>query len=375
VVVGASGVLDRLRRLDLVILIPVGLLLALGLLLIHSATSEGGDQVPRQLRWLVIGVLLAIPLTLYPYTRMLRFAPILYIAGLASLVGLYFFGSTINHAKRWIIIGGQQVQPSELMKVVTVLLLARSLRFGRVLDRTRKWIVPLTVGVLPAALIVVQPDLGTALLFAPLAFSVVLVSGIPLRSLVLLAVLGAVLVGGGYEFVLRDYQKERIWTAYNYDRLTASQRAGPAYQLNQSLTAISGGGFNGHGHGEGELTQAGMLPLDYNDFIFAVLAEEHGLVGCVAVVLLFCVLVLVVFRVAWQTRDPAGRLICVGIGTLIGAQALVHMAVTLGLAPTTGMTLPLVSYGGSSLLVTIAGLALVQNVAINRPRTPIASTR
>lgn len=373
--VGTAGILDRLRRVDLGVALPVVLLMALGLLLIYSATGEGGTQVPRQLRWLAIGTLIVIPLSLYPYTRMLRFAPILYVAGLAALVGLYFFGSTINHAKRWIIIGGQQVQPSELMKLVTVLLLARTLRFGRVLDRARKWIVPLSVGVLPAALIVVQPDLGTALLFAPLAFSVVLVSGIPLRSLVLLALLGAVLVGGGYEFVLRDYQKERIWTAYNYDRLTASQRAGPAYQLNQSLTAISGGGLNGQGHGEGQLTQSGMLPLDYNDFVFAVLAEEHGFVGCTAVALLFSVLVLAIFRVAWQTRDPAGRLICVGIGTLIGSQALVHMAVTLGLAPTTGMTLPLVSYGGSSLLVTMGGLALVQNVAINRPRTPIVSTR
>lgn len=374
-VVAAAGILDRLRRVDLGVLLPVGLLLALGLALIHSATDGGGAQVPRQLRWIAIGVLVAIPFTLYPYTRMLRFAPMFYLAGIVALIGLYFFGPTINHAKRWIIIGGQQVQPSELMKLVTVLLLARTLRFGRVLDRTRKWIVPLSVGVVPAALILVQPDLGTALLFAPLAFSVVLVSGIPLRSLGLLALLGAILVGGGYEFVLRDYQKERIWTAYNYDRLTASQRAGPAYQLNQSLTAISGGGLSGQGHGEGVLTQSGMLPLDYNDFVFAVLAEEHGFVGCCVVLLLFSVLILAIFRVAWQTRDPAGRLICVGIGTLIGAQALVHMAVTLGLAPTTGMTLPLVSYGGSSLLVTLAGLALVQNVAINRPRTPIVSMR
>jgi rod shape determining protein RodA len=370
-VVGGAGVVERLRRCDLAVVIPVVALMATGLCLIHSATADGEDLVLRQLRWFAIGTVLAAPLVLYPYTRILRFAPAVYLVGLGVLVELYQFGPTINQARRWFVIGGQQVQPSELMKLATVLLLARSLRFGRVLDQPRKWILPLVVAVLPAALIVVQPDLGTALLFAPLAFAVVLVSGIPLRSLLLLALLAGILVGGAYEFVLQDYQKERIWSTYNHDRLTASQRAGPGFQLNQSLQAISGGGLLGQGHREGTLTQAGLVPLDYNDFVFAVLAEEHGFSGCLLVLLLFCVLVLAIYRVAWHTRDPAGRLICVGIGTLLGAQALVHMAVTLGLAPTTGMTLPLVSYGGSSLLVTMMGLALVQNVAINRPRTPI----
>ena len=131
----------------------------------------------------------------------------------------------------------------------------------------------------------------------------------------------------------------------------------------------------GQGHREGTMTQSNQLPLDYNDFVFAVVAEEHGFMGGVGVILLVCLLVLAIYRVAWQTRDPAGRLICVGIGTLLGAQAFVHMSVTLGLAPTTGMTLPLVSYGGSSLVVTMMALALVQNVAINRPRTPIMSVR
>lgn len=372
-VVERGWVLERFRRLDLGVLLPVAALALIGLVLIDSATGDGAGLVGRQLRWFAIGSLLALPLVLYPYTRLLRFAPAFYIAGLCCLVALYLFGPTINHAKRWFVIGGQQLQPSELMKLVTVLLLGRMLRFGRVLDRARKWVTPLIVAVLPAALVLIQPDLGTALLFAPLAFAVVMVSGIPLRSLVLLAVIAVLLVGGAYEFILKDYQKERIWSTYNHQRLTASQRAGPGFQLGQSLQAISGGGAFGQGSGQGALTQAGMVPLDYNDFVFAVLAEEHGFFGCVLVLLLYSGLVLAIYRVAWHTRDPAGRLLCVGVGTLIGSQALVHMAVTLGLAPTTGMTLPLVSYGGSSLLVTIMALALVQNVAINRPRTPITA--
>ncbi|MAE95257.1 MAG: hypothetical protein CL910_11405 [Deltaproteobacteria bacterium] len=361
----------RLRRVDLGVIIPMGLLMLIGLGLIQSATAGHEELHLRQLRWFAIGILVSVPLALWPYSRMLRWAPLLYVVAIAALVGLLVSGQKINHANRWFVVGGQQLQPSELAKLLTVIALAQMLRFGRVLDCPRKWIKPLVVAVLPAALIVVQPDLGTSLLFVPVAFAVVLVSGIPLRSLALLGLLGVVLVGGAYTFFLEDYQKERIWSTYAHDRLTASQRAGPGWQLTMSQNAIANGGVFGHGHREGPLTQEGLLPLDYNDTVFAVLAEEHGFVGCLFVTLLFVALVLAIYRVAWQTRDPGGRLLCVGVGTFIGFQALVHMAVTLGLAPTTGMPLPLVSYGGSSFLVTMMSLALVQNVVINRPRSPI----
>jgi len=359
--------------MDFGVVLPMLLLMGAGLLLIDSATGDGDGFVLRQLRWLSIGALASIPVMLIPYTRMLRLAPLAYGVGIGALVLLLLIGPIRNGVQRWFIIGGQPVQPSELMKLVTVLLLAQMLRFGRLLDRPRRWFAPLAVATLPAALILVQPDLGTSLLFAPLALAVVLVSGIPLRAVAALVLIGAVMVGFAYEYKFEDYQKERIWSTYNQDKLTTTQRAGLGYQLLQSMLAVSGGGVVGQGHRAGELTQSGSLPLDYNDFIFAVLTEEHGFVGGVVVIFLVCVLVVAIFRVAWQTRDPAGRLICVGIGTLLGAQALVHMSVTLGLAPTTGMTLPLVSYGGSSFIVTMMALALVQNVAINRPRTPISS--
>jgi rod shape determining protein RodA len=269
------------------------------------------------------------------------------------------------------IAGGFRFQPSELVKVFTILMLARWCRRGRPLERTRDWLPPIMIAALPAVLIVLQPDLGTALLFIPVGLAVVFVSGMPPRALAFLAAVALLLGGLAWEFVLADYQKERIWSTYNLDRMTAAQRAGPGYQLEQSLLAIGNGGLFGWGHGEGPRIQSGKLPYQYNDFIFAVAAEEHGFAGGLILLILYCVLVVAVLRIAHSGRDPAGRVLCLGVGMLIGSQALVHMAVTLGLAPTKGLPLPLVSAGGTSLLSSLCALALVENVAINRPLVPI----
>lgn len=372
--VGLSA-LRKLREVDRLVLVPLLLLLLCGFFLIDAASQDAALSFPLiQLRWVLLALAVAVPLVLVPYPHLLRYAPLLYALFLLLLVLVRAVGPVINGAQRWLVTPLGSIQPSEFMKFVTVMLLARMLRFGRVLDRPVQWVRPLLVAMIPMGLILVQPDLGTSMLFVPVAVAVVLVSGIPLRSLLLLFVLGVAVLLGSYGLLLKPYQKERILSTFRHDELTSHQLAATGYQLRQSLITIGNGGLVGHGHLEGPRTQAGRVPYQHNDFIFAVLAEEHGFAGAVAVLLLVLLLAVAVVRVALRSRDPAGRLLCVGIGTLFFSQAMVHAGVTLGLVPTTGMPFPLLSYGGSTTLAYICGLALVLNVSIHRPAVLISTT-
>jgi len=364
--------LSKLRRTDPLVLLPTLLLMLIGVMLVRAASTDAALPFHHsQIKWLVISLVVSVPCILIPYTRILSWAATIYCLGLILLLLVPLVGPTVNGARRWLTFGGISVQPSEFMKLVTVLFLARMLRFGRPLRSLRAQAKPLLVIILPMLLTLVQPDLGTSMLFVPVALAVLLVSGVSLRSLGLLCLVGAVCVGLAYGFVLKPYQKERIRNTFAHSKLTRTQAVGGGYQLNQSLMTIGNGGLLGHGHMEGPRTQSGRLPYRHNDFIFAVLGEEHGFAGASFVLLLVLFLTASVFRVARRSRDPAGRLLCVGVGTLFCVQSLIHAGVTLGLVPTTGMPFPFLSHGGSSLLTYAVGLALVLNVSVHRPTVPI----
>jgi rod shape determining protein RodA len=194
----------------------------------------------------------------------------------------------------------------------------------------------------------------------------VYVAGAPRKAVLWIIAAGLIVLVFSYQFVLKDYQKERIWSTYRQADLTAAQRAGPGFQLTRSLAMVAHGGLLGQGYQEGPMTQNGGLPEQHNDFIFAPVAEEFGFVGALFLLLLSAGLFYSLLRLAATTRDPEGRLLCVGVALFYGIQSTVEMAVTLGLAPTTGMPLPLVSYGGSSYLASIFAIALAQNVAVHR---------
>jgi len=174
-----------------------------------------------------------------------------------------------------------------------------------------------------------------------------------------------------YNFALQPYQRERIRNTFEHSKLTKAQAVGGGYQLQQSLITLGNGGFFGHGDQEGPRTQSGRLPYRHNDFIFAVLGEEHGFLGASCVLLLVLALCGFIFRIAARARDPAGRLLCVGVGTLICMQASIHAGVNLGLIPTTGMPFPLLSHGGCSLFTCCCSIALALNVSLNRALVPI----
>jgi rod shape determining protein RodA len=369
-------ILKRLRNTDPFVALPVVLLMLVGLFLIRSATLDSASAFHHsQLRWMLISCVVALPLILIPYTRILPYAPAIYLGGLFLLCLVPIIGPTINNAQRWITLGRVFIQPSEFMKLFTVILLARILRFGRPLKKLKDQVVPMLIIVVPMMLTLKQPDLGTALLFVPVALAVLVVSGASFRNLGLLCLLGVLTVTLVYNFALQPYQKERIRNTFGHSKLTKSQVAGGGYQLRQALMAVGNGGFAGQGHGEGPRTQAGRVPYHHNDFIFAVLGEEHGFLGATFVMGMVLFLTWSVFRVGRRARDPAGRLLCVGVGTLIAFQSLIHAGVNLGLVPTTGMPFPFLSHGGSSLLTYTSAIALVLNVSMNRPAVLIRTSQ
>lgn len=355
------------RRLDLRVVGPALALMLVGLLLIASASSRSGTAYHLiQARWAVVSLLASAVLIAIPYPQLLRLSPWLYLGGLGLLVAVKLVGPTINGSQRWLLLGSFRAQPSELMKLALVLLHARLLRFGRPLVDPRRTMLIIGLAGPPMLLVLVQPDLGTTLLFVPITLGIAWTGGLPRKHLLVLMVLGLVAVGAGYSVVLKPYQKERIRATWQYSGMGGAQRAGEGYQLHQSLLAVGNGGFWGEGWGQGTRIQAGRLPHRHNDFIFAVAGEEFGFLGSVVILGLLLGLGAGICAVARRTRDPAGRVICVGVACLVTAQGLIHIAVVTGVAPTTGMPFPLVSYGGSALLSTTASLALVLNVSLHR---------
>jgi rod shape determining protein RodA len=353
-----------LRRADRPVLVFTALLIVAGFCAIASAAGERAPALLlRQGQALGLGFLLLLVIVLVPYQRLLRLAPPVYAALVLALFLVLAIGPVINGSRRWLVFAGVQFQPSEALKVVAILLLARLLRFGRELEGIRSWLPALLLMLVPVALIMKQPDLGTSLVYVPVGIALLFVSGIPVRALVVLGVLGLAIAVVGFLFFLHPYQKERVRSTVFHDRLAPYEANREGFQLRQALTAIGGGGVTGHGLGEGAITQSGKLPESHNDFIFAVIAEETGFLGAGALVLLYLLLVAAILRVGVRTRDPAGRLVCVGVAALVAAQSAVHAGVSLGVVPTTGMPLPLVSYGGSALLTFLIAIAFVLNVS------------
>lgn len=268
---------------------------------------------------------------------------------------------------RWIEFGPFSLQPSEFMKVGLVLALAHYLRFRK---SYRTWwglIPPFLLTILPMGLIVQQPDLGTVLMLLPALFAMLFVAGARLRHLSTIILLGVATLPVLYFFGMKDYQRKRVQVVFkqNIDDERWHMREG--YQLRMGLTALGNGGVWGEGYGQGAFVRYSILPEEHNDFIFAFIGNQWGLVGGALVILAYILIVICGLEVATVTNDPFGRLLAVGVVVMIVAQALLNICMNIGLAPITGMTLPFVSYGGSSLWANFLALGLLVNVAQRRP--------
>ncbi|MEY2742494.1 MAG: hypothetical protein RIS21_862 [Planctomycetota bacterium] len=356
---------------------PLVLIFAVGIALfgIHAIDLGMSETTPRPLaaiqwNYFLLGTAVMIGVGCVPYSRWVALGPLAWGALLVLLIGVAVAGTTVNGSRRWLSLGGFQFQPSEPMKTALILVLAKCLDRGEPVRTVGRWLPLLLFAVVPFGLVVRQPDLGTALMYVPIALAVLFVAGLPLRVVGSMFAAGIVLAFAAFRWFLHPYQRERIISTFFRENLADYEKAREGFQLLQSLRAVGLGGMRGNPDPEGTLSGSGALPESYNDFVFATVSENYGFVGASLLLAALLCLVLACFRVGFVCRDPAGKVICTGVGTLFAVQTLVNAGVALGVVPTTGIALPLVSSGGSALVAMMAALGLVLSVSVH-PSSPL----
>ena len=344
----------------------VATLCVLGVVLLHSATHQNpalAGLAARQVGWLAIGVIALLLVLAVDYHTLTEFVNVAYLVSLALLVYLLLFGRVIAGMRAWIEIGPVNLQPAEFVKIVIIMAVAaQAASTGGVKLGAASLALLAAIAAPPLALIVRQPDLGTAASIVPALIATVFVAGIRMRVLVIFAVILALAVPVAWFGYFKDYQKNRILTFLDPER----DPRGAGYQVRQSKIAVGSGGLLGKGLFQGTQSQMQFLPEQHTDFIFAVAAEELGFVGGAAIAGLYFFITWRCLRTARRARDKLGMYIALGIGTVFGCQSLVNLLMVLGLLPTVGIPLPLLSYGGSSAVATLSGMGLVLNVWMRR---------
>lgn len=357
-------------------LAPLGatiVLMALGWLGISRAEEFAPTDrrfADQQLIWCGLGLMFLTAATLVNYRTLERFSYAAFAAAMGLLLAVYFF-PPINGAQRWIRLGSIGLQPSEFAKVAYVLALARYLMYRENYRRFRGLLAPLAVTLLPVLLILKEPDLGTAVIFLPVLLAMLFAAGARGGDLCKLLLAGLLVVPLLWSQMSRE-QRSRV-TSLLVQTPAGEKPSGDGYQLYQSKQMLTLGGWRGSFWAGDAVDDAGVyhLPEAHTDFIFSVLLERYGLWGAALLLLLYAVLVASGLRIAAATREPFGRLLCVGLTALIGVQALVNTGMAVGLLPVTGLSLPLVSYGGSGLLANSLAIGLILNVGM-RPGYDVA---
>jgi len=338
----------------------------LSLLTLYSATFQNpalAGLVPRQAFWIGVGLVALLVVLAIDYHTLAGFTPVLYSGAVLALVYLLFFGRAIAGTRGWLELGPMNVQPSEFVKFVLILTVgAYTAAAGGHKLGWGPLATLLVLGGLPVALILKQPDVGTAATLAPVLLVAVFVAGIQVRVLVIIALILALALPIAWVTYFKDYQKERILTFVNPER----DPQGAGYQVRQSKIAVGSGGLFGQGLFKGTQSKLQFLPAQQTDFIFAVVAEELGFMGAGLLVGLYLFMTLRCLAAARRARDKLGRYLALGFGTVFGCQSLVNLGMMVGLVPIIGIPLPLMSYGGSSMVATLMGFGLVLNVNMRR---------
>jgi rod shape determining protein RodA len=354
------------RDFDWVLLTFVLAICALGLLEIYSTTvgtKYNGVHI-KQIYWIIGGLVLMFLVSLLNYQVLLENAHWFYILSLISLIAVGVLGKKYLGAKRWIQLpGGQHFQPSEWVKLVLILAMARY--FSEESDQSAALSDVVKAGLIaavPMALVLKQPDLGTALTYVPVALMALFLGGIQFRHAAIIVLLTGVMAPAIWHYGLKPYQKQRLTIFLHPEADT--QKGG--YQLDQSKIAVGSGGIWGKGVRKGTQTQGSFLPEPHTDFIFAAWCEEHGFVGAMFVLLLYFMLLMRLVHNAQTAPDRAGGFVIMGVVAILIFHILVNIGMVVGFMPVTGIPLPLMSYGGSSLLFMFLALGIVMNIRMRR---------
>lgn len=350
------------HHVDGVLVGAVAMVLVMGSVMVFGATrytDAKADLIWRHLGFILVGVVAGSLVAMVDYRRVLSWWPVLYTVSMLALVGVLTpLGSTVNGTSGWYRLGPLSLQPAELAKLTTILAVAAFLGSSERVD-WRRVIVALGMLGVPLALVLLQPDLGSALVFGAIALGMLVVGGVRLRHLIAIGVLSALAVG----FVLGsgmldDYQQDRLSNFLSTD--------GQSYNVTQAQTAISSGGLTGYGFGEGPQTRGGFVPVQESDFVFTVAGEEFGFVGSAFLVAMLGLVIWRIWRTAQIAADRRGMLIAIGVLSMFLFHIFENIGMTLGIMPVTGIPLPFVSYGGSSIVVSCVAIGLVESVHMHR---------
>ena len=342
---------------------------AVGLVILSASTlaslhvgRAGGSVAIRQLAWFGVGIVALVFMASIDYRRLVRAAPLFYVLGLGGLAAVFLLGRTVSGARRWLMVGPVSVQPSELFKLCFVLMAVWLLtsRWAQPVGKTVLMMVA-PLAIVPAVLIVKQPDLGTALLLFPVLIALLVTAGMRMRLLGGLALAGVAAAPLAW-LVLKDYQRERLLVFLDPVR----DPLGSAYNVIQAKIAIGSGQLLGKGVAGATQSRLSFLPERHTDFIFAVFAETWGFVGCLVLLTCYALLLLRGFDIAASTREPVGRLVALGVTALVATQVLVNVGMVTGLIPVVGIPLPFMSYGGSSMVVSMMALGLLLSVRMRQ---------
>lgn len=336
----------------------------MGVFMIHSSSHYiQGNQAQKQLFWILVGILFLFIFISVEYNIFVDYSPYIYVLAVLILGAMLLFGSLTAGTKSWIKLPFLQIQPSEITKIVVILLLAYLFKeLKNPFISLKLSLISSGLVVIPLLLVALQPDLGTALTYLPILLGAFLLAGMNKKIVALLVIFGLVLGIFGWNFFLKDYQKDRIRTLIFPEK----DPLGAGYHILQSKIAIGSGGLFGKGYKKGTQSQLKFLPARHTDFIFSVIGEEFGFAGVMVVFLLYFLLISRMLQSVYKSRDRAGVYIIFMVFLMFVSQFLINVLMTVGLFPVAGIPLPLYSYGGSSLITSYTAVALVLNVKMRR---------
>ncbi|MFL0195415.1 rod shape-determining protein RodA [Clostridium sp. WILCCON 0269] len=354
------------RNLDVTMLSIIVAIACFGVMNIFSATHNqyGYYYAKLQLIWLLLGIVVVFLILIVDYRVIVRYANVIYWGGVGVLLFNDITSKAIKGASSWIRIGSRAIEPGEFVKIGLILIIAKKLEEMECnINNLRNFLILFLYAFIPIVLIVIQPNLGMALVCLFIVFCIFFASGLNLKAIVtgiIASIPLSILIW--FSGILKDYQKQRITSFIN----PGAYQQDISFQLTQSVTGIGSGGLIGTGFLKGLQSSGGYIPEIHTDFIFSVIGEEWGFIGSAVLIAAYGVLVYRIIRSSTQSKDILGRFICIGVAASFIFSVFQNIGMTIGIMPIAGITLPFVSYGGSSILANFISLALVLNVNMRR---------